>query len=233
MARRQYFAVIDTESTQEGTVADFAAVITDRQGRIHAQAAVLVAGHYGHFELFHRLDDNGDIWGLRGLHQRKAAYENMLQSGARMLATPAAINRWLDKAVSKYNPILTAYNLSFDVGKCANTGIDLSGFNDRFCLWHAAVGSICNTRAYRQFILENHAFNPPTDHGNMSFITNAEVVSGFINGSIEDEPHTALEDITGFEIPILKAIVNKRRWREKIEPYSWGNFQVRDWFKPR
>ena len=225
MAKKQFFAILDTETTIVNTVADFAIIICDREGKIYNQCAVMVKDHYGKFELFHDKAAN-DIWGYAGLERRKSNYIDMLNSGKRMLASVNAINNWVNQAIGKYNPTLTAYNLAFDKDKCKNTGIDLSVFNNEFCLWQAAVGNICNTKAYKQFILENHAFNRPTEHGNMTFKTNAEVVCGFIKGTIETEPHTALCDARDFELPILLEILKKRKWQDKITPYNWREYQV-------
>lgn len=229
MAKKQYFAILDTETTMENTVADFAIIIVDREGKIYNQCAVLVAGHYDKFELFHDKHAN-DIWGYGGLIKRKENYAKMLESGTRMLASVNAINKWINQAIGKYNPSLTAYNLAFDLDKCKNTGIDLSGFTSQFCLWQAAVGNICNTKGYRNFVLENHAFNKVTENGNMTFSTNAETVCGFIKGDFQIEPHTALEDARDFELPILTEVIKKTKWREKITPYNWRNFQVKNHF---
>lgn len=229
MAKKQFFAILDTETTMENTVADFAIVICDREGTIFNQCAVMVKGHYDAFELFHDKKAN-DIWGYAGLERRKNNYVDMLNSGRRMLASPNAINRWIQQAIGKYNPELTAYNLAFDLDKCEKTGIDLTGFKNKFCLWQAAVGNICNKKQYRQFCLENHAFNSVTPQGNMTFKTNAEMVCGFINGEFKEEPHTALEDARDFELPILREILKKKAWREKITPYNWREFQVKDNF---
>jgi len=230
MASKQYFAILDTETTVADTVADIGIVIVDRKGNIHNQMAVLVAGHYGTHELFHDPKKN-DIWGYEGLNRRKASYNAMLESGTRMVAGVSAINNWIKKAIAVYSPTLTAYNLAFDVSKCLNTGIDLNGFNSRFCLWHAAAGNICNTVAFKRFVLDNHLFNNPTPKGNMTFKTNAEVVCGFVTGTLIDEPHTAIEDAINFELPILTHILKKRNWQNKITPYAWNGFQVRDHFK--
>lgn len=232
MAKKQYFAIVDTETTMADTVADFGIIICDRNGEIFNQCAVLVAGHYGTHELFHDKAAN-DIWGYGGLEKRKAAYSNMLNSGVRMLASVSAINKWIAQAIGKYNPELTAYNLAFDSAKCANTGIDITGFKNSFCLWQAAVGNICDKKAFRQFVLENHGFNKPTQQGNMTFQTNAEIVAGFISGEFKEEPHTALEDARDFERPILAEILKKKNWREKITPYNWRAFQVKDHFIPK
>ena len=232
MAKKQFFAVLDTETTMANTVADFAIVIVDREGKIYNQCAVMIKDHYGKFELFHDKAAN-DIWGYEGLERRKANYVSMLNSGTRMLASVNAVNKWIQQAIGKYDPALTAYNLAFDKDKCAKTEIDLTGFSSSFCLWQAAVGNICKTKQYKQFVLENHQFKSPTQHGNMCFQTGAETVAGFITGNMIDEPHTALEDARDFEVPILTTILKKKGWKEKITPFNWREFQVKDHFAPR
>lgn len=232
MAKKQYFAICDTETTMENTVADFAIIICDREGKIYNQVAVMVKDHYGKFELFHDKAAN-DIWGYAGLERRKANYVEMLNSGKRMLASVNAINKWIQQAIGKYDPTFTAYNLAFDADKCEKTGIDVTGFTSRFCLWQAAIGNICNTKAYKQFVLENHCFKTPTKLGNMCFQTGAETVAGFVSGELITEPHTALEDARDFEMPILAEILKKRKWKEKITPFNWREFQVKDHFSPK
>ena len=142
MAKADYFLIVDTETTIDDMVADFGAVVVNRKGEIMTQCAVLVLGIYNESKkhpLFHN-EDSGELWAKRNLEKRYSAYNNMLDSGVRMLSGVGAINRWLDNVQGKYNPFLTAYNLNFDLGKCANTGIDLTMFADRqFCLWYAAV----------------------------------------------------------------------------------------------
>ena len=229
MAKKQYFAILDTETTMENTVADFAIIIVDRAGKIFNQCAVMVKDHYGNFELFHDKKAN-DIWGYGGLEKRKVNYVNMLNSGKRMLASVNAINTWINQAIGKYDPILTAYNLAFDLDKCKKTGIELSGFSSNFCLWQAAVGNICNTKKYRQFVLDNHAFKSPTQLGNMCFQTGAETVAAFVTGNNIDEPHTALEDARDFELPIMVDIIKKKNWKEKMTPFNWRDFQVKNHF---
>ena len=229
MAKKQFFAIVDTETTVNDTVADFAIIICDRQGKIYNQCAILVHDHFDAMELFYIPNAVGN-WSKQYAQQKREAYNTMLQSGARMLASVAAVNRWINQAVGKYNPTLCAYNLAFDFGKCANTGIDLSAFADRFCLWQAAVGNICNRKAYKQFCLNNHGFNNVTENGNMTFKTNAEMVCGFLRGSLSTEPHTALEDARDYELPILLDIIKRKNWREKIVPYDWNKFQARDHF---
>lgn len=161
------------------------------------------------------------LWSKASVERRTGAYQAMLENGTRMLASVHAVNRWLEKAAAKYDPELTAYNLPFDASKCNNTGIDLNMFSRRFDLWAAAVGNICNTKAFKNFVLQNHRFNAPTEKGNMTFKTDAETVTGFLTGSMSEEPHTSLEDVIGYELPTLVHIL-KRKTGERISPPMRG-----------
>lgn len=230
MAKKQFFLIVDMETTITDKVADFGAVICDRKGVIAAQCAVMVNDVYGIDPLYYN-EQAGELWTKKSLEVRMARYNDMLVTGARMLASVAAINRWLEKAAAKYDPELTAYNLPFDASKCNNTGIDLNMFSKRFDLWAAAVGNICNTKAFKNFVLQNHRFNNPTDKGNMTFKTDAETVTGYLSGKMTDEPHTSLEDIIGYELPTLVHILKKKNWRKNVTPYAWSAHQVKDHFK--
>lgn len=229
MAKKQFYAIIDTETTIVDTVADVAIVICDRNGVIFNQMAVIIKAEFDNNSLFYDKNAKG-LWSLAYAAEKRIKYEKMLESGLRMYASANAINNWIGQAIGKYNPILTAYNLPFDNAKCNNTNINLAGFTDRFDLWAASVGNICKSKAYKQFCLENHLFNNVTEFGNMTFKTSAESVTGFLNGQMTDEPHTALEDIIGYELPVLAHILKKKNWKEKIIPYNWRDFQVKDNF---
>lgn len=230
MACKQWFAGVDTETTINDRVADFGIVIHDIKGNIATKAGVMVKGIFGAEPLFYNKDQNS-IWSSKSVADRTEKYNAMIDNGLRILASPAAINNWIAKAIGKYNPTLYAYNLAFDAEKCGNTNIDLSGFSNRFCLWGAAVGNICKTKKYKQFILDNHLFNGKTAKGNMTFSTTAEAVTAYLNGGWTDEPHTSIEDLIGYEIPTLVHIARKRGWKDKIEPYNWRHFQVKNHYK--
>lgn len=229
MAKKQFFLIVDTETTINDRVYDFGAILVDRKGEVIKECAVIVK-ECAHETLFYD-KAAANIWGMAGLERRTINYQKMLETGSRMLASVGAVNRWLERVNAQYQPELTAYNLSFDLGKMANTGIDVNIFSNRFCLWHLSAGHFAHSKKFRQFVLDNHLFNPPTEKGNMSFKTNAEVMASFLNGAmLPPEPHTALEDAKFYELPILKAIVNRKGWRNKTKPYDWNDYQVRDWF---
>lgn len=234
---KNYFLIIDTETTQDNLVADFGAVVCDAKGNILTQCAVLIAGVYNdsvnHPLFFDSIASNDSIWGKSGQDRRYATYNNMLQSGVRILASVNAVNLWLAKAASQFNPILTAYNLPFDVDKMSKTGIDCTLFSRSFCLWAKAWELIGQRRDYKRFVLANHLFNSPTILGNMTYKCNAETVCGFLNGNMSEEPHTALEDVIFYELPILKAILKRQSVRKILaesNSYNWRNAQVKDHF---
>ena len=159
----------------------------------------------------------------------------MLENGSRILASVNQINRWLERVRGKYNPILTAYNLPFDLNKCQNTGIDLTMFSQRFDLWTASFNKWALTNKYKTFALENHAFNNRTALGNMTYQTNAEIMAKFITQeNLDDEPHTALEDLIGYELPILVKLINTTTKEEFMNPtqgFDWRKVQLKDNFK--
>ncbi len=239
MAKKKFFLILDSETTQTDKVADLGLVIADKQGNVHAQAGVLIRDYYLDREqhpLFHTKEAD-PLWGRANLPARYANYDQMLANGSRMLASVAAVNRWLAQAAVKYRPVLTAYNLGFDRSKCANSDIDLSLFPETFCLWHASAAKWGQTKAYREFILETVGFNAPTKLRNMSYVTNAESMARFVldQPDLPDEPHTALEDALHYELPILKRLVETVPKAEYMNPkgYNWRDYQVKDWFKAK
>ena len=231
MAKKQYFLIVDVETTIKGKVADFGAVLTDRKGSVLKTCAVLTVEYFLTQELFYDHTRGKDsIWSKMSLEKRHNNYKQHIKAGTRIIASTHKINRWLEKINAKYEPEITAYNFAFDFHKCADSGIDLTIFKDSFCLWHLASWKYAKTRKYLNFILANHLFNPPTRLGNMTYKTDAETMTKFVTGNFIPEPHTGLEDIIGYELPILTKIVNTKKWREKIKKYDWQNFQVKNHF---
>lgn len=239
MGKKKFFLVIDTETTQSNRVADFGAVVVDKQGRVQTQCGVLVREYYLNREkhpLFHTKDVD-PLWGVANLPARYAAYDDMIRDGRRMLASKAAVNKWLTQVATKYNPTVTAYNWGFDRDKLTKSGLHVDIFERSFCLWHAAAAKWGNSKAFKQFVLENHLFGKRTKTGCMTILTNAEVMARFIlnNPEMEDEPHTALEDAMDYEVPILKRLLETTSPAEYLnpKPYSYREFQLKDHFQPK
>ena len=231
MAKREYFLIVDVETTITDKVADFGGVVCDRNGKIYGSIAVMVGNVFHVDKLFYDSKAAG-IWSEASVIKRTANYDSMIENGTRSIASVNAINRWLHNVKGKYNnPTLLAYNIAFDLGKCRNTQIELDIFDNKVCIWAMAVGNICNTRPYKQFALDNHLFNNRTDKGNMTYKTDAESVTGFLSGGLTSEPHTSIEDIIGYEIPTMVHIMKKRKWKENTKAYGWAAHQVRDHYR--
>lgn len=216
--RRKYYLTVDTETSVNGRVVDFGAVITDKQGRVFTECAVLVNGVYGREDLFYNRASG--FFGLKNLEIRKANYETMLQRGDRMIATVPAINKWLARANDTFKPTLTAYNLPFDLDKAAKTEIDLTIFERRFCLWREAARVFGDTKAYRAFLLANKYLTPK-----LNGQTSAEVMCHFVTGNRVTEPHTALEDVRDFEVPILTRLLRQKKGIHDI-PVNWRDYAL-------
>lgn len=215
MVKKTFFAILATEATIENTVADFSIVICDREGRIHNQCAILIAGHYDDLELFCDERLHGTLKAA-SLEERRAKYNEMIDVGIRMVTSVNAVNRWINQVINKYDPILTAYGLDVDAARCKNTGVDVSGFSERFCLRNVVIDNICNTEKYIKFSVENNLVGKPVECIDVNSESAKENIYWFVSGRRKVMSHTALEDARDFEIPILSSILKKRDWKRMI-----------------
>lgn len=236
MAKKKFFLIVDTETTQTDKVADFGIIVCDKQGVIHYEGGFMVAEIFCdavNHPLFHLFGDASDVFSAASLPARRARYDAMVKDGRRMVASVAAINSLLAKINARYSPVLTAYNLNFDLGKCANTGIDLTHFDKRFCLWYAAAAKWGRNKDFLHFVLENGYLGNRTKTGHVGVQTKADVVAKFLLGAdLPDEPHTALEDARDYERPILAALVKNTKVAEYMtpRPYSYRDFAAKNLF---
>ena len=206
---RHYYLIVDTETTQRGTVADFGAVIVTKQGEIVEQFGAMVLGHFGKLPLFS--DPNADadaFWSEQSAYRRAKNYDDMLESGERSISSPALINQWLAGIKARYNPTLTAYNLAFDLGKCRNTRINLGIFGSRFCLMKSAKRKIGVLASYQDFCKARGLLTAKLRKPSMTADAMAKYIADTeYSGSLADEPHTALEDARDYEAMILTYIL--------------------------
>ena len=206
---RHYYLIVDTETTQRGTVADFGAVIVTKQGEIVEQFGAMVLGHFGKLPLFS--DPNADadaFWSEQSAYRRAKNYDDMLESGERSISSPALINQWLAGIKARYNPTLTAYNLAFDLGKCRNTRINLGIFGSRFCLMKSAKRKIGVLACYQDFCKARGLLTAKLKRPSMTADAMAKYIADTeYSGSLADEPHTALEDARDYEAMILTYIL--------------------------
>ena len=214
---KHYYLIVDTETTQKNTVADFGAVIIDRHGEIFEQFGVLLNGHFGTFPLFGIADLPDEAFFSTATRTRRGKnYDDLLDQGQRSICSPTLVNLWLARILGQYDPTLTAYNIAFDFGKCANTGIDLGIFSTRFCLMKAAHNTICLTDSYAEFCRENRLVTP-TGRARRTADAVAKYLARDCYNSLADEPHTALEDARDYEAAILTEILKSHTRAAIIE----------------
>jgi len=216
---RHFYLIVDTETTKKQTVADFGAVVVTKQGQIVEQFGAMVHGHFGTLPLFS--DPSADpsaFWSEQSAQRRAKKYDEMLESGERSISSVGLINQWLAGINARYNPVLTAYNIAFDFGKCRNTRINLGIFNSRFCLMKAAKREIGPLAEYQEFC---RAYGLVTARGNVRHT--ADAMAKFVNfsseryGLMDDEPHTALEDARDYEALILQRLLSKLTRKQLLE----------------
>ena len=199
---KHYYMILDTETTAENTVADIGAVIVDRKGIVHDSLGALVIDQFDRVDMHRALGNPKMV---------KAKYMRMLDDGLRVMASVPAINTWLSKTAAKYKPVLTAYNISFDINVCNNTNIDLSCLPRRFCLMKAAQQIICSTDNYNQWCIDNNELTPTGRNK-----TSADAVARYLDCTLPAEPHTALEDARDYEGVILNHIINAPKTQREI-----------------
>ena len=212
---KHFYLIVDTETTKKQTVADFGAVIVTKQGEIVEQVGHLVNGHFGKFPLFSDpLADPDAFWSEQSAQRRLKDYDQMVEDGHRSIAGVGLINQWLVRVNAQYAPVLTAYNVSFDLGKCRNTRINLGIFAESFCLLKAAKKQLGTLAEYHAFCNENGFLTKKKRIPS----TTAETMARFIFGAdLEDEPHTALEDAQFWEAPILTKILESVTRKQILE----------------
>jgi len=216
---RHYYLIVDTETTQRGTVADFGAVIVTKQGEIVEQFGAMVLGHFGKLPLFSDPTANPDaFWSEQSAYRRAKNYDDMLESGERSISSPALINQWLAGIKARYNPTLTAYNLAFDLGKCRNTRINLGIFGSRFCLMKSAKRKIGVLACYQDFCKARGLLTAKLRKPSMTADAMAKYIADTeYQGSLADEPHTALEDARDYEAMILTYILRDTTRKQILE----------------
>ena len=217
--KKHSYIIVDTETTKNQTVADFGAVVVDRQGRVIERLGAMVTGHFGKFDLFSDPTAPTDsLWSKQSAKRRAKDYYAMMENGSRIWASVAFINQWLAAVNAKHSPVVTAYNMAFDLSKCRNTGIDLGIFSQSFCLMKAAKRTIGPLAEYQDFC---RRFDLVTARGNIRHT--ADAMAKFVDfsddryGLLDDEPHTALEDAQFYEALILHRLLGKMTRKQILE----------------
>lgn len=210
--RDQFFLIIETQATIDGTVADFGAIVCDKAGMIHQECAVLVADEFEVKSLLHDEKAAG-MWSLEGCDSRQRRYKEMLKIGERMLVSAVALNRWLGRIFAKYAPDLVAFDLACELDRLRETGVDVSVFARRFSLRDAAEAHFAQSEKYKAFVEDKST-------GNMTQESRLHAMASFVSGKmLPPVPNTAIEDVKFYALPILTAIVELKDW-QKLVKYS-------------
>lgn len=213
LTKKHYYLIVDTETTCKGGACDFGAVLIDRKGEIVEQFGMLVSGQFGTIELFSDPSAPADsFWSEQSKAKRLKGYYTMLDGGERSIGSPTLINNWLAGVIARYKPVLTAYNINFDLRSCKKVGINLGIFNSRFCLMKAAKKYLISDD-YNEFCFKHGLL---TKNGRPQ--TKADTMAKFILGiDLEDEPHCALEDARDYEAPILARLLRELSRKKLLE----------------
>jgi hypothetical protein len=180
----------------------------------------MVLGHFGKLPLFSDPSAaDSEIWSEQSAKRREKDYYAMLDSGERSISSVGLINQWLAATNARYSPVLTAYNISFDLGKCRNTRINLGIFNQKFCLMKAAKRDIGVLADYQQFCYDNKLLTKGGKlRKNPKPQMTADSMAKYISGAdLADEPHTALEDARDYEALILAYILKTKTRKQLME----------------
>ena len=212
---KHFYLIVDTETTTKQTVADFGAVIVTKQGEIVERFGAMVLGHFGKLPLFSDPSaEDSELWSEQSAKRREKDYYSMLETGERSVASVGLINQWLVRVNAQYSPVLTAYQLSFDLGKCRNTRINLGIFAQSFCLLKAAKKQLGTLAEYHAFCNEHGFLTAKLRRPSMTADTMAKFILGL---DLEDEPHSALEDAQFYEAPILTKILESVTRKQILE----------------
>ena len=210
MTTKQFHTIVDCETTNDNLVADFGAVVVDRNGKVWAEFGAL-------------LDDSNFHFALGSKKKVQEKYNRLMELGYRCDANVAYINNWLGFVRETFNPTLTAYNIGFDMGKCRNTGINLDQFKDRFCLMKLAKSVIVETPEYQAWAYAENMLTPSLGKPSAK----ADAVAKYLDPTLPDEPHTALEDARDYEALILNHCIHSPLSRAKILETGAGNSRAK------
>jgi len=207
MAKKKYYAILETVATNKDMVADIAIIICDRQGAIFNQVAVVVKECYGDF-----LSQN-DL-----AYADSYDYAGKLNSGRRMLASVVAVNHWIGQAFAKYNPELISWDLALHLDRCEKTGIGLGVFGARICLRKVAQNILFNSKKFLKFSgldVNSHDSMISDD----CLLPDLKKALEFV--SVESKVEfTALEKARDAVMPVLSSLVNNKSWRKVVSQYD-------------
>lgn len=215
---KDFYMVVDTETTAHRLVYDVGAVITDRKGTIHETFSAIAA------EVFFGMPDEMKTAYYK---EKKPLYYTKIGKLQTQVLSFFDIQEKLIQLMNKYNiKAVCAYNAKFDIDVLNNTIRYLTGYQTQYffpqdtlvyCIWGMACETLCKQKAYIKYSIENGFI---TSAGNMK--TDAESMYRYI---IQDrtfnEEHMALEDTYIETVILAKCFLKHKRMSRKILIHPW------------
>lgn len=215
--------IVDTETAKYcgvDTVYNIAWAIMTKGGKVKIQRSFLVADVYD--KMFTILKKDGTQWADKGYYSVKSVfYENQLDKVTFKKKWVDILNQFI-MDIKTYNiSLVTAFNIGFDkrvIGtttelltqqQITNVPNTIQILDNRFDIYDIRIGalnSICHTKKYTNFCIENEFLTDSCLH----FSTTAETLVRYIrNNPYIIENHTALEDVQ-IETEILTKVLKKQ-----------------------
>ena len=209
MGKKQYLCVLDTETvTSLRKVFDLGYKIIDRSGSIYETGSFIAAEQIADAAQVRELTTDNFSKGKCHLY-----FNGLLNDSDEWQVVPfATIREIVNQVISKYDAILCAYNIAFDINALNRTsriycGTDFFDTMPELCdIWACALSTVCATQKFIKFIADNSFV---TGSGNPQ--TGAEAVYRYLmNDTTFNERHTALADCD-IEAEIFAACVRTHK----------------------
>lgn len=201
MAKKKYYAILETVATNKNMAADIAIIICDKEGKIFNQMAVVIKECYSDLLLQNNL-----------MPVDCYDYTGKLNSGMRMLASVVAVNHWIRQAFARYNPELISWGLLVHSNRCASTGIELNVFDSKICLCAVVKNTLFNSTKFFKFSGLNVGALDSMASGDCS-VLDLMTVFKFFSEKEKGIECAALEKARDVVMPVLCSLIKKRRWR--------------------
>ena len=212
MGKKKYFMILDTE-TCGNLVFDYGYTVIDRKGNLVAEGSFVCEEFMNHPETL-------DMFHDRYTKTKIAQYYYALYMGTNEFTVIpfAEIRRTINTVQQAFNASVCAYNAQFDKEHLITTA-QYFGYKKFFKtdvhymdIWGMALSTICNSRNYFKFCVENEFF---TAKGYPK--TGAECVYRFITKDVNfEEKHTARADCEIETAIFMKILRRKCKFDSKI-----------------
>lgn len=193
--RRKYYIVFDVETandTVDALVYDLGYAVVDKHGKIYKTASLIVS------DIFF---NEKDLMQSAYYSKKLPMYYYGIKCGTKKVVSLYTAREMLKKDIEDFKvEAILAYNAAFDKNALTKTQRYVTKSKYRFfipynvpiwCIWNMACNTICNTKGYINFCLDNGLMSAK---GNI--LTSAEAVYSYLTCNTKfEEEHTGLADV--------------------------------------